>query len=293
MAGEPWPVQNIFGTAPIKICDERHPLMPEKNSPIGVFDSGLGGLTVVHALQQTLPSESIIYFGDTARVPYGTKSDETVTRFAHQIVEFLIRREVKLIVVACNTASAVALPSLEQRNRIPIMGVIEPGARSALETTRSHHIGIIGTQSTVHSDAYATTLKKLDPASRTTSAACPLFVPLAEEGWADSEIAEMVAREYLSPFRSNDMDVLILGCTHYPLLRRTIEVALPDHIMIIDSARAVAIEVQSILKDNHMEADSEAGELRCFVSDMPQKFQELAQRFLGEPLQQVTLTQLD
>ncbi len=267
--------------------------MPGKNSPIGVFDSGLGGLTVVHALRQRLPAESIIYFGDTARVPYGTKSAKTVTHFSLQIVEFLIQRQVKLIVVACNTASAVALSLLQQNNTIPLVGVIEPGARAAVAATLSHHIGIIGTRATINSNAYTRTLQELDPDSRITSAACPLFVPLAEEGWADGKIAELVAQEYLAPFQSSNIDTLIPGCTHYPLLKKTIQSLLPDHVTLIDSPQAVAAEVASILKNDGIASDSEAGELQCFVSDMPQRFEELAQRFLGEPLGQVTLLQLD
>ncbi|MDP6456962.1 MAG: glutamate racemase [Candidatus Marinimicrobia bacterium] len=267
--------------------------MPKKNSPVGVFDSGLGGLTVVHALKQTLPTESIIYFGDTARVPYGTKSEETVTRFSLQIAEFLIRRHVKLIVVACNTASAVALTSLRRKNTIPVIGVIEPAARAAVAATRSHHIGVIGTRATINSGAYTRMLRELDYDTRITSAACPLFVPLAEEGWTKGKIAEMVAEEYLTPFQSSDVDTLIPGCTHYPLLKKTIQSLLPDNVTLIDSPQAVAAEVASTLKNGNIASDAEADELRCFVSDMPQKFEELAHRFLGEPLGEVTLLQLD
>ncbi|MBL7046260.1 MAG: glutamate racemase [Candidatus Marinimicrobia bacterium] len=262
-----------------------------RTSSIGVFDSGLGGLTVLQALKRQLPGESLIYFGDTARVPYGTKSAETVIHFSEQIVKFLLNRDVKMVVVACNTASSVALRKLQQMNEIPIIGVIEPGAKSAINTTQSNHIGVIGTTATIHSHSYTKVLKSINPEINVTEIPCPLFVPLVEEGWIDGSVPEMVAESYLAPFADKDVDTIILGCTHYPILKQIIKRALPDGVSLIDSADAVSIEVKSKLQElNLLAVETEKPHhLECFVTDLPQKFEELSRRFLGQELPDVKL----
>ncbi|MFQ6607585.1 MAG: glutamate racemase [Fidelibacterota bacterium] len=262
--------------------------------PIGVFDSGLGGLTVVHALSKKLPGENIIYFGDTAHIPYGTKSTETVTHFSRQITDFLSRREVKLIVVACNTASAVALSMIQKDYTIPMIGVIAPGAAAAAATTQSGHVGIIGTSSTVASKAYTTELHAINKHLKVTGIACPLFVPLVEEGWTTGEIPLKVAQIYLAPFSQNAVDTVILGCTHYPLLKETIQSILPPRVRLIDSSEAVSETVVKLLtKNNEMTSKDSGGTLTCYVTDMPQKFEELGRRFLGSNLNDVSLVHLD
>ncbi|MBC8174600.1 MAG: glutamate racemase [Candidatus Marinimicrobia bacterium] len=262
-----------------------------RTSSIGVFDSGLGGLTVLQALKRQLPGESLIYFGDTARVPYGTKSAETVIHFSEQIVKFLLNRDVKMVVVACNTASSVALRKLQQMNEIPIIGVIEPGAKSAINTTQSNHIGVIGTTATIHSNSYTKVLKSINPEINVTEIPCPLFVPLVEEGWIDGSVPEMVAESYLAPFADKDVDTIILGCTHYPILKQTIKRVLPEGVSLIDSADAVSIEVKSKLQElNLLAVETEKPHhLECFVTDLPQKFEELSRRFLGQDLPDVKL----
>lgn len=267
--------------------------MLNRNSPIGVFDSGLGGLTVVAALKHLLPNESIIYFGDTARVPYGTKSAVTVTHFSQQIASFLLKKKVKMIVVACNTASATALPKLQDKRNIPIIGVIHPGAKAASDLTRNNHIGVIGTTATIHSGAYFNALRDINPDLVIESIACPLFVPLVEEGWTEGSVATMVARRYLEPFSQNCVDTVILGCTHYPLLKDIIRISLSESVQLVDSAEAVSWEVEKQLQKRDALADSSQQELTCFVTDLPRKFEELGERFLGESLPDVSLVHLD
>src|SRR3989338_7369713 len=191
--------------------------------PIGIFDSGIGGLTVLREVRRQIPQEDIVYFGDTARVPYGTKSKETITRFSVNNVQFLEGFRVKMVIVACNTASSLSLGALQDKFSIPIIGVIEPGAREALKRTKNGRIGVIGTKSTIGSNAYETCLKRLDPSVKVFSGACPLFVPFVEEGWTDGEVVTKVAHTYLDALRAFRIDTLILGCTHYPLLKRTIQ----------------------------------------------------------------------
>lgn len=267
--------------------------MTDRDSPIGVFDSGLGGLTVVRALRRLCPQESLIYFGDTARVPYGTKSKQTVTHFSQQILDFLLDRGVKMVVVACNTVSALALDDLKANSSIPILGVISPGANAAARLSRSRHVGVVGTTATVHSAAYPEALKSIDKDLTVTSVACPLFVPLAEEGWTDGPVATMIARTYLEPFWHNRVDTLILGCTHYPLLKDTIQASVPDHIQLVDSAEAVSAAVQDNLKTIDSLTRAAQGRLECYVTDLPQKFEELGKRFLGDSLPDVSLVQLE
>lgn len=258
-----------------------------------MFDSGLGGLTVVRALRKRLPGESLIYFGDTARVPYGSKSAATVLRYTRQVTEFLADREVKLIVAACNTVSAVALETVRKEMAVPMIGVIEPGARAACEATRSGHVGVIGTLATISSGAYTSALRILRPACRVESVACPLFVPLAEEGWTNGPAARSIAETYLAPFSENGVDTVILGCTHYPLLKEVIHAALPDGVRLVDSAEAVSAEVASLLDNLRLAASEGTGSLACYVTDVPQRFEELGTRFLGAPLGNVSLVSLD
>ena len=250
--------------------------------PIGVFDSGIGGLTVMHALMERLPGESLIYFGDTARVPYGPKSSETVTRFSIENVRLLTRYGVKAVVVACNTATARALPVLRAEFDLPIVGVVGPGARAAVARTRSGRIGVIGTYGTIESGAYRDTLLALNRELDVVSRPCPLFVPLAEEGWTDHPVARQIAEEYLAPFRDDRVDTLILGCTHYPLLARVIGEAVGPEVALIDSAEETAREVATLLVERSV-GRTRAGappEHRFLVSDLPELFLLVGQRFL-------------
>lgn len=248
--------------------------------PIGVFDSGIGGLTVMHSLMERLPRESLIYFGDTARVPYGPKSRDTVTRFSIENVRLLTGYGVKAVVVACNTATARALPVLRQEFDLPIVGVVGPGARAAVARTTTGRIGVIGTYGTIESGAYRDHLLALNPNLEVVSRPCPLFVPLAEEGWTDHPVARQVAEEYLAPFRGDGIDTLILGCTHYPLLAGVIAEAVGPEVNLIDSAEETAREVASLLSDRGLAAGAGEPEHRFLVSDLPDLFLRVGQRFL-------------
>jgi glutamate racemase len=258
---------------------------PERDQAIGVFDSGIGGLTVVRALFGALPHERIVYFGDTARVPYGSKSKETVTRFSIQNVQFLLEQKVKLVVVACNTASALSLAELEQRFQVPIIGVISPGAQAAGEATKNDRIGVIGTRATIASGAYERAIREAKPRALVYGQACPLFVPLAEEGWHEGAVAEMVAGEYLRPLVESGVDCLLLGCTHYPLLAGVIRKVMGDGVTLVDSATATALFTKRLLEERGLvHPGTEEPRHAFFVSDRPLKFSEVAERFLGEPL---------
>jgi glutamate racemase len=247
---------------------------------IGVFDSGVGGLTVVSALRRRLPGESILYLGDTARLPYGSKSPDTVTRYTRRNIEFLTGRGVKAVVIACNTASALALPNLDVLE-VPTWGVIEPGAIKAAQVSRGR-VGVIATEATVRSDAYPRALRAVRPGLEIVSQACPLFVPLVEEGWHDDPITEEVARRYLRPLLEAGVDTLVLGCTHYPLLVPVLQrVAGPD-VALVDSAEAVAEMVAAGLADRHLEATHAAADHFC-VTDSGETFQRIAQRILQDP----------
>jgi glutamate racemase len=257
----------------------------EAKKPIGVFDSGIGGLTVVRELMNRLPNEEIVYFGDTARLPYGTKSPETVLRFSRQNLSFLKNKSVKLVVVACNTASSIALPTLLEEEELPLIGVLLPGARAAVRATRNKRIGIIGTTATIHSGAYERALRELDPAVEIWSLPCPLFVPLAEEGWLDNEVTYLTAKSYLGPLARFGADVLVLGCTHYPLLRDVIAGVVGDAVALVDSAQETAIEVERVLDEKKMRNNSGAsGEIQVYVSDVPYLIKEVGERFLGRPI---------
>ncbi|HEV8337022.1 MAG TPA: glutamate racemase [Candidatus Polarisedimenticolia bacterium] len=262
--------------------------------PIGVFDSGIGGLTVFRALSARLRAESLLYLGDTARVPYGTKSEETVTRYTRESARFLLRRGIKALVVACNTASALALPALADELPVPSLGVIDPGARRACRASATGRIGVIATEATIRSAAYPEAIRRARREARVTAVACPLFVPLAEEGWAESEVALLVARSYLSAFDERGIDAMVLGCTHYPLLRGVIAKVLGDAITLVDSAAAVAEETAMLLAEKGLLAEGrEKGSHHFFVTDSSRRFEEVGSRFLGMPLarlEQVDIT---
>jgi glutamate racemase len=254
-----------------------------RQKPIGVFDSGIGGLTVVRALTQSFPYENIVYFGDTARVPYGSKSPQVVREYAGQDIDFLLSNNVKMVVVACNTVSAVALDVVQKRARMPVLGVITPGAAAAVAATRNNRVGIIGTRATVNSKAYANTVRQLAPQVQIFPQACPLFVSLAEEGWSDHQATDLIAREYLFPLTLEKIDTLILGCTHYPVLRRAISAAVGSGVTLIDSGAATATEVGRVLEAHDLRNhSSQKPNLRFFVSDIPDKFTEVGERFLGQ-----------
>lgn len=261
---------------------------PATSAAIGVFDSGIGGLTVMQALMRALPSEHLVYLGDTARVPYGPKSPEAVRRFARENVGLLLERGVKMVVVACNTATAHALDDLRRAFAVPIVGVIGPGARAAARATRTGRVGVIGTQGTIASDAYGRALHAVRPDLCVVSRACPLFVPLAEEGMLDHPASRLIAEEYLVPFREDGIDALILGCTHYPLFKPLIAEILGSGVRLIDSAEETAREVERVMRSYAIAAEpGGAGDRRFLVSDLPAQFLKVGQVFLGESLQEV------
>lgn len=262
-------------------------MIKKTSAPIGVFDSGLGGLTVVRELVRQLPHEDIIYVGDTARVPYGTKSPDTIRRYAMQIAFYLLQKEVKMIVVACNTASAVALKALS-RLPIPVIGVIEPGARGAVLKSQGLKIGVIGTPATVASHAYKTHIRRYSPRARVLEAACPLFVPLVEEGWLRHPVAKQVARSYLQPLLSSNIDTLVLGCTHYPLLRDTLQAVAGRKVLLIDSADETAKATRDLLTRRRLLNDSKKrGRITTFVTDNPRSFSKFGKKLLPHPASKV------
>jgi glutamate racemase len=256
--------------------------------PIGVFDSGVGGLTVVKQLLKKFPGESIVYFGDTARIPYGTKSEEIVRRYALEDSIFLLDKNVKVVVVACNTASAIALSMLKEILPVPVIGVIEPGAKAAIKYTKNQKIGVIGTAATIRSNSYNKEILALQPEAQIIPQACPLFVPLVEEGWIDDETTYLVAERYLQGLRLNKIDTLILGCTHYPLLKNAIQKTVGKKVKLVDSGVETAEEIEVILKKNGLLANMEQTPKNYFyLSDMPYKFQEIAERFLERSISHV------
>ena len=270
-----------------------------RNLPIGIFDSGVGGLTVYRALHERLPYEHFLYLGDTARVPYGTKSLSTVERYGIENAKFLEAHGIKLLVVACNTASALALPAIRNAVVVPVIGVIEPGARAAIAVAAGKKIGVIATEATVLSGAYASAIARLDPRTEVTERACPLFVPLAEEGWAETDVARAVAEQYLSDFSKQDIGALVLGCTHYPILRDLIGEVVGREVPLIDSGEAAAREVQMLLESSELakQAGSEVSNSppedsprerqlcddldHFYVTDAADRFAKVAERFLG------------
>lgn len=257
---------------------------PTARSPIGVFDSGIGGLTVVRALMERLPFEDIIYFGDTARVPYGVKSVDTIRSFTTQIADFLLARDVKLLIIACNTMAAVAGEAVRARSTVPVIDVIDAGARAAVDIS-TRGIGVIGTPTTINSNAYARNIHALNPALHVYSQACPLFVPLVEEGWLDHEVTLLTAREYLKPVFVESIDTLVLGCTHYPLLKPLLQKVAGPSIKLVDSAITVAEQTMRVLSEMDMH-NPQRGEPRYdyVVTDVPLRFQTIGGRFLGREL---------
>ncbi|HUI46981.1 MAG TPA: glutamate racemase [Nitrospirota bacterium] len=252
---------------------------------IGIFDSGIGGLTVVKEIVAKLPLENIIYLGDTARVPYGIRSAETVTRYSFENTQFLLSQEIKMLVVACNTASAISLDAVKKEFPLPIIGVLEPGARAAVAATRTRKLGVIGTEATIASRAYETAIKRLAPDVEVHSLACPLFVPLAEEGWTDNDVAQLIASKYLAPLRKTGIDTLVLGCTHYPLFKAVITRAVDPDIRLIDSATETAKEVEDVLDKLKWRIEGPGEGVRKFyVTDLPSRFEKIGKRFLGDSL---------
>ncbi len=292
--------------------------MAYDDRPIGIFDSGIGGLTVVRAVRELLPDEPLIYLGDTARVPYGTKTGHTVTRYAHQVARILLDRDIKMLVVACNTASAQALTSLREAyeddggvpslgliqgkpaagpvrawGRIPVIGVIEPGVRAALDATAPvGRVGVIGTEGTILTGAYQQALSRRRPAIEVVAAACPLFVPLVEEGKLDGPLVELVAEEYLAPLRDRGVDTMILGCTHYPLLRPVIQRTMGDAVTLVDSAPTTAEEIRRVLDSRGGRARPGGGGVTFVATDHPHRFRRVGSLFLHQDIETVEVVDL-
>jgi glutamate racemase len=249
--------------------------------PIGVFDSGIGGLTVLKALTDALAGEDFIYLGDTARLPYGTKSNEVIIRYSKENTEFLLAKGIKMLVVACNTSSAVALDAIASDTMVPVIGVIEPGARAAVKASRNGKIGVIGTEATIASGAYTRAIQRLGAKSEIYTRACPLLVPLAEEGWIDNEVAERTVEHYLESLKQSGIDTLLLGCTHYPLLRSMFARVLGAGVKIVDSASATAMEVRDRLRTLRLAKRGGDGSQSFFVTETPDRFVRVGRRFLG------------
>lgn len=265
--------------------------------PIGIFDSGLGGLTVVRAIRQELPYEDIVYLGDTARVPYGTKSPATVVRFSCEDTQFLMQQHVKAVIVGCSTVTAWALPILEKKFNVPIFGVIQPGVRTALEQTKNKRIGIIATNATIRSMAYSRAITAKSPEAKVFSCACPLLVPLVEEGWVNHRVTRIILRDYLAPLRKQRIDTLVLACTHFPLLKDAIHTVINGHISLVDCAGACAQSTREQLAAMGLlcKKRRRRGTLHAYVTDESERFSKLASQFLGEPIesaQQVDLSPL-
>ena len=279
--------------------------------PIGVFDSGVGGLTVMKEIMLQMPEENILYIGDTARVPYGTRSSGTVTRYSLEMVDFLVGKGIKLLVIACNTASAFALPAIRERFDIPVVGVIEPGAKKAIETTKSKMIGIVGTEGTIRSNSYVHAINSLygnrpvvikehgtirfdryfeislDDITIFTKA-CPLFVPLAEEGWISNDVAILTAAHYLEGLKKEPIDTLVLGCTHYPLLKEVISRVMGDNIALVDSAQETAKEIKkTLIQYDMVNTSASYPQRRFYVTDSPERFIKVGERFLGEKIEYI------
>lgn len=269
----------------------------KKYAPIGVFDSGVGGLTVAREIMRQLPEERIVYFGDTARVPYGNKSPETVTRYSRQIIHFLQSKEVKAIVVACNTASAFALEKIQPELTIPIIGVVKPGAKVAAETSKNGKIGVIGTEGTIGSQIYTTTIQEHNPMAEVMGKACPLFVPLVEEGWLKDPITVEIAKRYLQPFMESDIDTLIMGCTHYPLLRSTLRGILGEKVNLVNPAYETARGLKELLEKQNLVNDGvykpEGLQYQFYVSDAAEKFKNFANSILPCEIEEAQLIHIE
>ena len=266
----------------------------KKTAAIGVFDSGLGGLTVFKALARRMPEESLVYFGDTAHVPYGSKSPAAIARFSTEVARFLEARGIKILVVACNTSTAWALDDIRRAVRVPVVGVIEPGARAALAASRGGRIGVIGTEATVKSKAYPKAISALSPRAKTISQACPLFVPLVEEGWWSGQVVAGIARKYVAPLKRARVDTLILGCTHYPCLKLVLTRAMGRGVRLIDSASETARETQRVLSGMALRAPKgRVGRREFYASDAPERFARLGRRILGGTIERVKLHPFD
>jgi glutamate racemase len=262
--------------------------MNKKNRPIGVFDSGIGGLTVLKEIIKEIPYEDTIYLGDTARVPYGIRSPETVTRYSLENTRFLFSKDIKLLVVACNTASSISLDSIKKSIPAPVVGVIEPGAKAAVRTTRNKRIGVIGTEATIKSSSYAKSINEIDKNIEVCHLACPLFVPIVEEGWIEGEIATMIAERYLKDIKDKGIDTLVLGCTHYPLLKGVISRVMGEEVILIDSAVEVAKEIKEILNAADSKRGQQGKPLREFyVTDSPERFVKVGERFLENNIEHI------
>lgn len=260
--------------------------------PIGIFDSGVGGLTVFKEIARELPSENIVYLGDTARVPYGTRSPEIVMKYSFENATFLMSRGIKILVIACNTSSSISLPYLAGYFPVQVVGVVEPGARAAVAQTRRKKIAVIGTETTIKSNAYAKAIKSINQSIITAGIACPLFVPLVEEGWTKGDVVTLTAKKYLMPLRKFGADVLILGCTHYPIIKHVI--AHVAKIPLIDSAAETAIEVRHILEENKLLRHNNSKPKReFFVTDAPEKFVRTGERFLGQPISNISRVNIE
>ena len=263
---------------------EENKLIMDKNAPIGVFDSGVGGLTVAREIMRQIQNERIVYFGDTARVPYGSKSKDNIIKFSRQIIRFLQTENVKAIVIACNTASALALDEMQQEFDLPILGVVKPGAKVAVETTANKRIGLIGTEANIRSGVYTRYIKSLDDEAKVFEKACPLFVPLVEEGWLHDDITLQVASRYLEELKEKDIDTLIMGCTHYPLIRSTIRKVMGDKVNLVNPAYETAIELKNLLERDNLankcDVDSPSSMYRFYVSDAEEKFKLFANSIL-------------
>ena len=261
------------------------PMQTDSQQPIGVFDSGIGGLTVVRALMERLPFENIVYFGDTARVPYGVKSVETIAHYTTQIAQFLLEKNVKLLIIACNTMAAVAAQTVRDMSPVPVLDVIEAGAWAAVEASKTQQIGVIGTPTTVNSNTYARAIHSLTPHARIYSQACPLFVPLVEEGWLDHEVTRLTALEYLKPVIAEHIDTLVLGCTHYPLIKPLLQEVMGGEVKLVDSAEAMANRTAALLTELHLANTRHTPpNYEYYVTDVPVKFQTIGERFLGRSL---------
>jgi glutamate racemase len=262
------------------------------NKPIGIFDSGLGGLTILKQVRKLLPKENIIYFGDTAHVPYGSKSKETVTEYSVNIAKFLEQKGVKFILIACNTASSLALPAVKKCVKIPVLGVIEPGAKAAVKRTKNNKVLLLGTQSTIRSKAYAKTLKKLNKKIAVLEKACPLFVPLIEEGLQDDVLTDLTIKKYLASFKKSGVDAVILGCTHYPLIKDKIGGFFGKNAAIVDSSQEVARETRRLLENKNCLKTNGKGKVQIYLSDKTDKFAKLAQNIMGVKLPEAKVKKL-
>lgn len=264
------------------------------SAPVGVFDSGLGGLTVLRAIKERLPAESTVYLGDTARVPYGPKAAETIRRYALEATDFLVEKRVKAVVIACNTATARALPDVEARAGVPVLGVVEPGGRSAAAASRSGRIGVIGTRGTISSQAYNRVIHEHRPDALVFEQACPLFVPLVEEGWTEDDVPRLTAERYLRPLLDQGIDTLVLACTHYPLLKPLLARVAGPAVQLIDSAESTARALEALLDGSGLaNASGEEPEARYYVTDEAARFDLLARRLLGEEVDHLEMVSVD